>query len=167
MRWLAVSIAGVLVLLACTGFNETGPTTTPPEIAAPTGRCDPVSNTPNNPDLTYDASDSSFGNDGSVQDGGADVLDGGQLALDATADAADVYVPSQPPYQPYCEPPYSVCANSEWIAYFDDGRCVDGTCFFTTKYHYCPGGCVNNLCAAHRSVGGGGGGTAPLSPPKW
>lgn len=56
----------------------------------------------------------------------------------------------KPVYLDYiCELPPSVCADSHWAAYFDNGTCVNGTCQLVTKYHYCATGCSNGGCVVN------------------
>lgn len=75
----------------------------------------------------------------------------------STEDAAAVLVTgcdAGPPVQQYdqCTLPPSVCADSHWAAYFDDGTCVKGTCELVTKYHYCETGCSHGACIFHGST---------------
>lgn len=153
----AVGLAAIFLVVSVSAcFNETGPTTTPPDVAAPTGICSYQPSYPNpDPNLVLDAA--SLADAGDASDGDA-TLDAEPAVLEAGVDAS-------PPMQGYCTPEPSVCANSEWVAYFDDGRCMGSSCNFTTKYHFCAGGCLNGLCAQHdHSVGGP---TLAGPPPKW
>src|SRR5258706_9317951 len=45
-----------------------------------------------------------------------------------------------------CAMPPSVCADANWLAYFDDGECVDGQCRLITKYYFCDTGCNGGSC---------------------
>jgi hypothetical protein len=47
-----------------------------------------------------------------------------------------------------CQLPPSVCADSHWAAYFDNGTCDGHTCQLVTKYHYCATGCFGGGCAS-------------------
>jgi hypothetical protein len=77
-------------------------------------------------------------------DGGCD--DAGDSGDDAACDGGPVY------YYDKCTLPPSVCADSHWAAYFDDGVCVNGTCELVTKYHYCDTGCSGGACISNRST---------------
>lgn len=169
MRAVVVSIAIGTIVVGC--FNETGPTTTPPEVPPPTYACITFATYPTDTpdaDLAFDAAiEDARPTDGSLPEAQSTATDAGSLqdAQSSFIDAGQPVVDAGLQREPYCEPARSVCANTEWVAYFDDGRCSSGMCQFTTKYHYCPGGCVDGLCATHQS--GFVGGTAPQPPPKW
>ncbi len=60
---------------------------------------------------------------------------------DASCDAG-----SHVPESDECTLPRSVCADSHWAAYFDNGTCVNGTCELVTKYYYCETGCSGGAC---------------------
>jgi len=50
-----------------------------------------------------------------------------------------------------CELPPSVCADSHWAAYFDNGTCgANGQCELVTQYHYCDSGCQGGACISNR-----------------
>lgn len=91
--------------------------------------------------LSADASVDDASTDGASTDGATD---------DASADdagAADAsQPPPPPPYYDTCTLPPSVCADSHWLAYFDNGVCVNGTCQLVTKYHWCVTGCTGGSC---------------------
>ena len=79
-------------------------------------------------------------------------------AGDASAEADSVSPPKNPPpvvtppmvscadAASSCAMPPSVCADSSWLAYFDDGACVDGQCHLVTKYYFCETGCSKGAC---------------------
>lgn len=76
--------------------------------------------------------------------------DGGPAAL-ATCDGGAA------PYYDTCQLPPSVCADSRWAAYFDNGVCgANGTCELVTKYHYCDSGCQGGGCINNRPTLAGG-----------
>jgi hypothetical protein len=52
-----------------------------------------------------------------------------------SADASDV-----------CPFPQSVCADSKWLVYYDNGRCVAGSCVWETRYTACPMSCTGHDC---------------------
>ncbi len=69
-----------------------------------------------------------------------DVADGGRLA---------------------CPLPAPVCADQFWQAYYDDGRCIAGQCFWVTNFYYCGAlGCdaVRSSCRPHKGITGPGDG---------
>ena len=62
---------------------------------------------------------------------------------DADGGTCDAGAPAGDP----CALPPSVCADSHWAAYFDNGVCgADGKCELVTKYHYCETGCLQGAC---------------------
>ncbi len=77
----------------------------------------------------------------------------------ASCDAADDACDAAPPtyYQDTCLVPPSVCADSHWAAYFDDGICVNGRCELATKYHYCETGCQGGACIRYGGTNPGRG----------
>ena len=46
-----------------------------------------------------------------------------------------------------CALPPSVCADQDWLAYFDDPMCMEGQCQWTVRYRQCPGRCSGQGCA--------------------
>jgi hypothetical protein len=47
-----------------------------------------------------------------------------------------------------CPPPASVCNDSSWMVYYDDGQCVAGQCSWEIREQYCPDGCRSGGCSA-------------------
>jgi hypothetical protein len=64
----------------------------------------------------------------------SDAGEGGD-AMTLTFDASDP-----------CAPPTSVCANTGWLVYYDNGRCVAGTCTWDTLFQSCNHGCYTDGC---------------------
>ncbi len=78
-------------------------------------------------------------------------------AVDAPEDASDAFAPdtsvllgpdaaAYPPAPKTCDAdggnkvcpnPPSVCANSDWLVYYENGRCVDGGCVWDTLWLQC------------------------------
>jgi len=108
-----------LAVAAC--FNVTDPPNPPPVVDPPVIACT----------LPTEAGACDAGDPSDADDAG-----------DAAAcDAGPVY------YGNPCALPPSVCADSHWAAYFDDGTCgADGKCVLVTKYHYCATGCSYGAC---------------------
>lgn len=124
LHLLAVPVA----LGAC--FNVTDPPSPPPPVDPPVVACTPPTAVVRcgDPFAALDASD----------DASADAS--ADAAGDAGCDAGTTK------YDP-CQLPPSVCADSHWAAYFDDGTCgADGKCELVTKYHYCETGCAAGAC---------------------
>ena len=48
-----------------------------------------------------------------------------------------------------CELPRSVCADDRWLAFFSNGRCVEGTCRWAVQYMECPAKCVSHGCTTN------------------
>src|SRR5678816_547520 len=129
MRFVLPTCAAI-ALGAC--FNVTDPDHPPPVVDPPVIACTaPTDAGPDCGDPFFYPSD-------------ADVdADAGAVAS-TTCDAGK---PS--PYLDYaCQLPPSVCADSHWAAYFDNGTCVNGTCQLVTKYHYCATGCSGGGCVS-------------------
>jgi hypothetical protein len=120
-----------IALGAC--FNVTSPNDPPPHVDPPVVACT----------MPVEASDASC------------------VAADASDDAAALVTgcDAGPPVQQYgeCMMPPSVCADSHWAAYFDDGTCVNGKCELVTKYHYCETGCTGGRCISTGSTAAGRG----------
>ena len=107
----------VLTLGAC--FNVTSPDGPPPHVDPPVVACT----------MPVDA--------GACPDASSD-------DAEALVTGCDAGPPT--PYYSECMMPPSVCADSHWAAYFDDGTCVSGKCELVTKYHYCETGCSHGAC---------------------
>lgn len=108
-----------LAVAAC--FNVTDPPNPPPVVDPPIIACT----------LPTEAGACDAGDPSDADDAGDA----------ATCDAGPVY------YGNPCALPPSVCADSHWAAYFDDGTCgADGECVLVTKYHYCATGCSYGAC---------------------
>jgi hypothetical protein len=45
-----------------------------------------------------------------------------------------------------CPLPASVCTDSSWLVYYDDGQCVVGLCAWQARDHYCSGVCRSGAC---------------------
>jgi hypothetical protein len=57
-----------------------------------------------------------------------------------------------------CPLPASVCADSAWLVYYDDGQCIAGLCAWQARDHYClGGGCRSGACVDN----------APTAPPPY
>jgi hypothetical protein len=51
-----------------------------------------------------------------------------------------------------CTLPSSVCANAQWLEYFDDGVCVDAGCAYQVKMNLCVYGCFDGGCIIEHST---------------
>jgi hypothetical protein len=51
-----------------------------------------------------------------------------------------------------CPLPPSVCANSLWLEYFDNGTCVDAGCSFDVAFHVCNYGCWDGGCLPYNGT---------------
>jgi hypothetical protein len=51
-----------------------------------------------------------------------------------------------------CSPPPSVCADSQWLVYFDNGQCVTEQCAWQKVRQYCGNGCTNGACSSRPTV---------------
>jgi len=48
-----------------------------------------------------------------------------------------------------CPPPSSVCADSTWLVFYDNGQCVAGQCTWEKRYIECVvGWCIRDGCQA-------------------
>jgi hypothetical protein len=129
--------------------NSGDPSGPPPAVQPPVIACT-AAPVPAPADASTDAQ--AVDADKSGTDGAADAeagIDAGPGLNDPDAEA---------PYQDSCAIPPSTCADNHWLAYFDDGRCVNGTCELIAKYHYCTVGCSEGSCQSNS-----GGSTAPSS----
>jgi hypothetical protein len=77
------------------------------------------------------------------------------FCTDATYDVPQLGPPDAlpPPDEPCddagaCALPRSICANGEWLEYFDNGTCVDGGCTFDAKMVQCGWGCWDGGCGS-------------------
>ena len=86
------------------------------------------------PDAAEDAAEDAgcaFCDAGPVQPGPPDALPPPQVACD---DAGA------------CPLPPSICADPQYLEYFDNGTCVDGGCEYDVALTSCPYGCVDGGC---------------------
>ena len=107
-----------------------------------------------------------------LPDGGNDAASTGTDAGGFTIDAPNYDAPQPPPPPvpdaaapppeacvqdggPACPLPPSVCADTNYLEYFENGVCVDGGCQFDSKLFLCTAGCVHGACQ-------NGGFTAPV-----
>lgn len=144
------AFASALLAACTTSSAPPTPTGPPPNVDPPRIAC-----TVPRP-IAQDAASPADAGDASADDAG----DGGP-----DTNAAD----ASPPSAPECRLPPATCADSNWLAYFDDGQCIDGKCLLTTKYHFCPSGCSNT---AYEGAGGcnqpvRNGETAPAPPNRF
>lgn len=51
-----------------------------------------------------------------------------------------------------CALPPSVCVDTRWLEYFDNGVCADGGCQFNVEWHYCDDHCADGGCAFYHST---------------
>ena len=51
-----------------------------------------------------------------------------------------------------CPLPASVCADSFWLVYYDDGQCGAGLCSWQATDHFCSGGCRLGGCISAAST---------------
>ncbi len=49
-----------------------------------------------------------------------------------------------------CPTPPSVCANADWLVYYDHGHCANGLCVWTKTFHGCA--CANGSCMSHTTA---------------
>jgi hypothetical protein len=80
--------------------------------------------------------------------------------LDAGPDADPTYAPFM---SGACPAPPSTCVDSDWTAYFDQGRCVQDRCVWEVKLFRCTNGCAADMYGAVCKADQGGS-TAPPPP---
>jgi hypothetical protein len=51
-----------------------------------------------------------------------------------------------------CPLPHSICADTQWLEYFDNGFCDDGGCLFDSKLLLCGLGCYEGGCVVQHST---------------
>ena len=51
-----------------------------------------------------------------------------------------------------CALPPSICADPQWLEYFDNGTCEDGGCAFDVQFHFCDWGCYDGGCGAYHGT---------------
>ena len=139
--WMAL-----VALAACS--SSSAPASAPETDAAPVDATSP------------DASsvDGSFGGGGGPVEAGppatfdASVSDASEpgVALDATTLAAAGPDPAPVACDvdgAACPLPESRCADSQWLTFYDDARCVAGQCAWQKRYFACGGfGCYGSAC---------------------
>ena len=77
----------------------------------------------------------------------APVACGSPATADAAEDASAAEADGSGDSAAACDFPPSVCADADWLVYFENPTCLDGYCHWEKQFMRCVGtSCVNGTC---------------------